>query len=141
VARAEQSALCPGATPQDCFNAIADFESYPEWQSAVRGAQVLSRDGDTAVVAFEIDAKVRKVAYTLRYHLDEAPRRIWWDFVEGDVSDVSGEYLFEPDSEGTLAVYRLAIDVGRFVPGPVKKVLTDQVMKQSVQDLARRVRS
>jgi ribosome-associated toxin RatA of RatAB toxin-antitoxin module len=139
MARAEQSANCPGASAQECFDAVADFETYPEWQSAVQTVEVLSRDAATAVVAFGIDAKVKRVSYTLRYHLDEGPHRIWWEFVEGDVNDVAGEYVFEEDGEGTLATYRLDIELGRFVPGPVKKVLTESVMKQSVQELAERV--
>jgi ribosome-associated toxin RatA of RatAB toxin-antitoxin module len=141
VARAEQSALCRGASPADCFAAVADFESYPEWQSAVRSAEVLSRDDAVAVVAFGIDARVKKVNYTLRYHLDEGPARISWDFVDGDVDDVAGEYVFEAQDGGTLATYRLEIDVGRFLPGPLRKVLTDTVMKQSVLQLAQRVGS
>ena len=24
------------ATPQECFEALVDFDSYPEWQSAVK---------------------------------------------------------------------------------------------------------
>jgi hypothetical protein len=35
----------------------------------------------------------------------------------------------------TRCTYRLDIDPGRFLPGPVKKVLRDQVMKSSVADL------
>ena len=141
MARAEQSALCRGATPQECFDAVVDFETYPEWQSAVRSVDVQSRDAATAVVAFEVDAKVKTVRYTLRYHLDEGPERIWWELVEGDISNVDGEYVFEPEDDGTRATYRLDIDVGRFVPGPVKKVLTDNVMKTSVHELADRVGS
>lgn len=121
------------ATPQECFDAMTDFESYPEWQGPVKSVQV--SDGD--VVAFEVDAKVRTIHYTLRYHFDQ-PTRIWWDYVEGDAKSVDGEYTFEDLGDGTTrATYTLEIDPGGFVPGPLKKVLSDQVMKASVEDLRR----
>ena len=92
------------------------------------------------VVEFQIDAKVKKVRYVLRYHWEDAPTRVWWEFVEGDVKDVSGEYRFEDLGDATTRItYALALDPGGFVPGPVKKVLVDNVMKGSVADFKRRV--
>ena len=129
------------AEPAVCFDAITDYGTFPEWQAAVKQVQVLSRDDDGRGrdVRFEIDAKVRQVSYTLRYSY-EAPHLITWDYVEGDVKSVDGEYVFEDQLDGTtLATYTLAIDPGVWLPGRVKKLLTDQVMKRSVEDLKRRV--
>src|SRR4051794_25563401 len=39
-------------------------------------------------------AKVRQVSYTLRYSY-ERPRLITWDYVDGDVNSVDGEYVFD----------------------------------------------
>lgn len=130
MARAEHSALI-AASPEQCFTAMRDFESYPEWQGPVKSVDV--RDDGT--VAFEVDAKVKTIRYVLRYHF-EPPARIWWDYVEGDAKSVEGEYVFEDLGDGTTkATYRLDITLPGFVPGPVKKVLSDQVMKSSVDDL------
>lgn len=136
--RAERSVEIE-ATPQACFDALLDFESYPEWQSAVRSAEVLDRDGPIRV-AFEVDAKVKKVSYTLDYHLD-GPERLSWDYVEGDVKAIEGEYRLEPNGDGTLATYELGIDPGMWVPGKVVSMLRDQVMKGSVEELRERVES
>lgn len=138
--RAEYS-LVIEATPHECFHAITEYETFPDWQTAVKDVEVLTRDRDGRghEVRFEIDAKVRQVAYTLRYSY-EAPHLITWDYVSGDVKSVDGEYVFEDRRDGTtLATYSLAIDPGVWLPGPVKSVLTDQVMKRSVEDLKRRV--
>jgi uncharacterized membrane protein len=129
------------ASPEDCFAALLDYESFPEWQRAVKSVEVLERDaeGRGRDVEFRIDAKVKEVRYVLRYSY-EPPERIAWDYVEGDVKDVSGEFLLEAaDGGGTLATYRIALDAGVWMPGPIRKVLTDQVMKGAVDDLARRV--
>lgn len=138
--RAEER-IVVDASPQACFDALVDYESMPEWQSTVKTCTVLSRDerGRGLEVAWEIDAKLRTVRYTLRYEYDE-PRRITCSFVEGDIRSVAGEYLLEPDGEqGTDVRFWLEIDPGTFVPGPVKKMLGEQVMRRSVEDLKARV--
>jgi uncharacterized membrane protein len=140
VKHAEQQILVEG-TPQQCFDALVDYESFPSWQRAVRAVEVVTRDsaGRGEQVSFEIDAKVKTIHYTLRYSY-EPPHMITWDYVEGDVKDVDGEMVLEDRGDGTtLATYSLALDPGVWLPGPVRKVLTDQVMKGSVEDLKKRV--
>jgi ribosome-associated toxin RatA of RatAB toxin-antitoxin module len=131
------------AEPAACFEAITAYETFPEWQAAVKQVQVLNRDehGRGRDVRFQIDAKVREVSYTLRYAYDP-PHAISWDYLDGDVKSVDGEYLFEDRGDGTTtATYSLDIDPGVWLPGRVKKMLTEQVMKRSVEDLKRRVES
>lgn len=131
----EEHAEVIAGSPAACLEALLDFESYPEWQSAVQDV-VVREDG---AVEFRIDAKVRAIRYVLRYH-PEPPSRLWWDYVEGDAKDVAGEYLLDDLGDGTTrATYRLDIDPGRFVPRPVRKLLVEGVMRASVRDLKRRV--
>ena len=134
----EEHAEVIAGSPAACLDALLDFASYPEWQAAVKSAEVVE-PGSDPVVEFHIDAKLRTVRYVLRYH-PEPPARLWWEYVEGDVRSVAGEYELEDLGDGTTrAIYRLDIDPGRFVPGPIRKALTDVVMKGSVRDLKRRV--
>ena len=131
------------ASAQECFDAIADFDTYPEWQEAVQECEVLSRDeaGRARRVRFAIDAKVKRVSYTLDYSYEE-PHAVRWEFVEGDPKDLDGEFLFEEEGDGTtLATYALRLDAGVWLPGPIAKILKDQVMKRAVDDLKRRVES
>src|SRR5215216_3161616 len=68
------------AEPGVCFDTITDYETFPEWQAAVKEVDVLSVDdqGRGRDVRFHIDAKVRQVSYTLRYSY-ERPHSITWD--------------------------------------------------------------
>jgi ribosome-associated toxin RatA of RatAB toxin-antitoxin module len=137
INRAEQSIEIE-APPEVCFEAIVDFESYPEWQQAVLAAEVRERhpDGLGKLVELRVDAKFRHVVYTLHYHY-ERPHRLWWDFVEGDgVAYIDGEYLFEPldDGERTRATYRLGVDAGVPMPGFVARRLNEGVMRRSIND-------
>jgi hypothetical protein len=138
--RAERRIEIAG-TPGECFDAIVDYDSFPDWQRAVKAVRVLSRDraGRGRRVAFVIDAKLRSVRYTLDYRYAE-PREVRWSYVEGDPKDVEGELLLDDDGRGgTLATYSLRIDFGVWLPGPVVRVLNEQVMQGALEDLKRRV--
>ena len=138
--RAEQQILIEGL-PQSCFDALTDYESMPDWQSTVKSCEVLSRDdqGRGSEVAWKIDAKVRSLSYTLGYSYEE-PHWIGCRYIEGDVKDLESEYIFEDRGDGTtLATFTLRVDPGTWVPGKIARMLNDQVMKRSLQDLKRRV--
>ena len=137
-----QQALVNGS-PQACFDAITDYETFPDWQDAVESVEVVSRwpDGLGREVAFRVDAKVKKIGYRLSYSYDE-PHRITWEYLGGDVKDIDGSFEFEDRGDGTtVATYTVALDAGVWLPGPVARVLNGQVMKRSVEDLKRRVES
>jgi uncharacterized membrane protein len=129
------------AAPKECFEAITDYDSFPDWQRAVKDVEVLSRDraGRGKEVAFEIDAKLRTVRYTLDYSYEE-PHHVTWAYVEGDPKDVDGELVLEEGGDGvTLATYSLRIDPGMWLPGPVVSLLNEQVMQGALEDLKARV--
>jgi ribosome-associated toxin RatA of RatAB toxin-antitoxin module len=137
MTRASRSEVIAGSA-EDCLAALMDFASYPEWQSAVRSADVVSSDSEGTVVAFEVDARVRRLRYVLRYRLDG--EALTWEYVSGDVKDIDGGYAFEDLGDGTTrATYSVGIDPGLFVPGPIRRVLTDGVMRASVRELKARV--
>ncbi len=125
---------------QTCFDAITDYETFPKWQSAVVDTEVLDWDeqGRGKRVRLFIDAKVRKVDYTLDYRYDE-PGRIEWDFVEGNgINDADGHYLLEDLGDGrTRATYNLGLEVGIPLPGPVARRAHRSTLKASVEDLKR----
>ena len=109
---------------ETCFEAIVDYESFPEWQRAVVDTEVLDRhkDGLGKKVNLIVDAKVRKVDYTLDYRY-RRPTLIEWDFVEGNgINDADGSYTFEDLGGGrTRATYKFGLEVGIPLPGPVAR--------------------
>jgi polyketide cyclase/dehydrase/lipid transport protein len=125
---------------ETCFGAITDYETFPSWQSAVVDTEVLDWDkqGRGKRVHLVVDAKVRKVDYTLDYRYDE-PDRIEWDFVEGNgINDADGHYLFEDVGNGrTRATYKFGLEVGIPLPGPIARRAHRQTLKASVEDLKR----
>jgi hypothetical protein len=125
---------------QTCFDAITDYETFPKWQGVVVDTEVLDWDeqGRGKRVRLVVDAKVRKVDYTLDYRYHE-PERIEWDFVEGNgINDADGHYLFEDlGGERTRATYKFGLEVGIPLPGPVARRAHRSTLKSSVEDLKR----
>jgi len=127
------------APPERCYALMTDYERIPSWQGTVKSIDVLERDeqGRGSVLEYEVDAKVKVVRYRLRQVYDE-PRRLASEYLGGDFRDFSGEWRFRPAGEGRTHVeLDLAIDPGRFVPGPVRGAISDAVMKRALRDLKR----
>lgn len=123
---------------ETCFDAIVDYETFPRWQNAVDSVEVLDRhsDGLGRNVKLFVDAKVRKIDYTLDYSY-ERPHRIEWDFVSGNgMRGVDGHYVFEElGPERTRATYNLGADPAIPVPGIVARRVHKELVKRSVEDL------
>src|SRR5215210_5960508 len=131
------------ATPEACYAALTDYERLPEWQGAVRAARILEYDdeGRGHVVEYEVDAKFKVVRYRLRQVYDE-PHRLASEYVGGDFRDFGGEWRFEELPGGrTLAQLDLSIDPGRYVPGRLRSMISDAVMKRALSDLKAHVES
>jgi uncharacterized membrane protein len=127
-----------GAPIETCFAAIVDYESFPRWQGAVDTVEVLDRtdEGIGQTVKLFVDAKVRKIDYTLRYSY-KRPTEIEWEFISGNgMRDVDGIYTFEElTPTRTRATYKLGADPEIPVPGPVARRVHRQLVKASVEDL------
>ena len=125
------------ASPQECFDALTDYESLPRWQRAVCEARVLERDtrGRGLVVEYVVDVRVKKVRYRLRQIYDE-PARLASEYLGGDFRDFCGEWRFVSLDHGTTrAELDLRIDPGRFVPAFVRRAIADAVVGRALADL------
>lgn len=123
-----------------CFDVLLDFDSYPDWQPALKSATVHERDaeGRGSLVEFTADAVVRQIHYTVRYHY-AVPERMWWELVEGTVKSGDGEFELEEHGHPgrTRATYRLESDLGFYVPGPLLRKGTELLMEGVIAGLKR----
>jgi len=124
------------ATPAQCFDVLLDFERYPEWSSAVTGARIVERDvhGVGRIVEFEIDAKVKTIRYVLEYAYKK-PSQLTWKAIEGDVRSIEGAYrLRKLGANQTEATCRQEIELGFWMPGPLRKLAERTALTQSVTE-------
>jgi len=112
------------ATPQHCYDIAIDFERYPEWARDVKEANVIERDvhGRATKVEYRASALGRSTHYTLAYDYTQAPERLSWTLVQGDIMRViDGAYTFESQGDGTDITYSLKIELIVPLPGFVKR--------------------
>jgi len=127
------------ASPQECFDALTDYERLPDWQRAVKSARVLEHGPEHDVVEYEVDAKLTTLKYRLKQCYDE-PALIDSEYVDGAFRSMSGRWTFEPRPDGrTLAAVEISVDPGRWVPGPVKRAIEEALLKRAMEDLRERV--
>ena len=124
----------------DCFAVLTDFAAYPTWAGPVTECEVLDRypDGLPRRVSFALDMTVKTLRYVLEYSYDP-PHGARWHLVEGDVKSVEGTYRFEPAGAQTNATCTQAIDVGFWVPGPIRRPLEQKALRDSVEEFRRAV--
>lgn len=131
-----------GAPADKIIEALTGFEQFPEWQSAVMECEVLERDdeGRGTLVRMKVDAKVRKLDYVVRYRYDDLPTGLSWALESGGMKENTGIYEFAERADGgTDVTVDLVAEVGFFVPGPMKKLIKDQSLKNSIRELRKRV--
>jgi ribosome-associated toxin RatA of RatAB toxin-antitoxin module len=112
------------ASPEHCLAVATDFEHYPAWAPDVKEVRILATDqaGRATKVEFRASALGRSTHYTLAYDYSQAPRRITWSLVDGDIMRlVDGAYTFDAEDGGTRVTYSLAIELVVPLPGFVKR--------------------
>lgn len=125
------------ASREQIIEALLDFDSYSRWQGGVLSCTVRERDGAGrgSLVDMYVDAKIKRIRYTVRYRYD-LPDRLGWDYVSGDLAQCRATYTFtEQDARHTRVSMDIDADAGFFVPGPLKKVIRDQAVRRSMRDL------
>ncbi len=125
------------------YEAAADVEASPRWQSEIKVAECLERDGDgnQVLVHMETDAKVRTLGSDIRFSYEE-PNRISWVQEDGDLKAIEGSWELEDLGEGrTRVTYWLEVDLGRklglLIRGPLVGVLRGQLVNAMPEKLKR----
>jgi len=112
----------------------------------VKEASVLARDdqGRGTEVEFRASALGRSTHYTLHYDYSDAPDRLSWKLVQGDIMRAcDGMYTFTPsttDPGSTDVVYSLSIELVVPLPGFVKRRAEVRILN-TIKELKARAES
>jgi hypothetical protein len=125
---------------EDCFAVLTNFDDYPRWSGPVTECRVVDRypDGLPRRVAFALDFTVKTLRYVLEYSYTR-PTGASWKLVEGDVKDVQGSYEFRETDGRTHATCSQAIDIGFWVPGPIRRPFEQMALRDSVEEFKKAV--
>jgi uncharacterized membrane protein len=120
-----------------------DFERYPEWAKDVKEAIVRGRDdqGRATLVEFRASALGRSTRYTLSYDYSDAPNRLSWHLVDGDIMrSINGASSFVEIDGGTQVFYEIEIELVIPLPGFVKRRAEQRIL-DTVKELKARAES
>jgi len=144
MAESASQSITIAASPERCFEIVTDFASYPEWARDLKEAIVRDRDsqGRPTEVEFRASALGRSTHYTLAYDYSDAPERLSWSMVKGDIMRaIDGAYWFRPaPSGGTDVQYDLAIELVVPLPGFVKRRAEVRILN-TIRELKTRAES
>jgi uncharacterized membrane protein len=140
--RAAQTTLI-NAPLAKAYAVALDFERYPEWAKDVKEAIVRGRDdqGRATLVEFRASALGRSTRYTLSYDYSDAPNRLSWHLVDGDIMrSIDGAYSFVEIDGGTQVFYEIEIELVIPLPGFVKRRAEQRIL-DTVKELKARAES
>ncbi|MEY2767954.1 MAG: cyclase [Actinobacteria bacterium] len=140
--RAAQTTLI-NAPLAKAYAVALDFERYPEWAKDVKEAIVRGRDdqGRATLVEFRASALGRSTRYTLSYDYSDAPNRLSWHLVDGDIMRaIDGAYSFVEVDGGTQVFYEIEIELVIPLPGFVKRRAEQRIL-DTVKELKARAES
>ncbi len=124
-----------------CFEVVADFEHYPDWAADIKETEIhrVDEQGRGLEVTFRAAAMGRSTTVRLAYDYSEAPRRLSWTLIEGDLlRRYQGHYLFTPvegEPGRTDLEYRLEVELIVPLPGFVKRRGEARLIKAALPDL------
>jgi carbon monoxide dehydrogenase subunit G len=126
----------------EVMSVIADFAAYPQWISAIRSAEVISRDeaGRGTRVRFQLDAGVIRDSYVLAYTWD-SDRAVRWELAEAGavITEMDGGYLLADAGQGTTVTYELVVDVRIPMLGMMKRRAEKAIVDTALKGLKGRV--
>ncbi len=120
---------------------IGDIQALPSWMDAVKSAEVLERDeqGRPALARFDVDARIKRVAYTLRYSYPEGG--VAWEMTEGDLKEIAGSYQLRTVDGVTTVTYSYDIDPGFPMPAFLRRQAVKVIVSTALEELKKRVES
>lgn len=130
-----------GASPQETWQVLTDFDDYLTWAADLKSVDVVSRDdeGRALEVAFRAAAMGRSTSYRLRYDYAKAPEVLAWHLVEGDITrKLDGSYelvAVDGDPDRTQVTYHLEVDLLVPLPGFVKRRAESRIVTTALRSL------
>jgi ribosome-associated toxin RatA of RatAB toxin-antitoxin module len=135
---ARQHTIVAEVPMADFFRTITDYAAYPAISDEVRTAKVLSRDGNTSVVAFTSKIMLKSFDYTLR--MVEHPERhgMSWTLVNSSVlTENRGGWSLEALSKNeTRITYEVELGARVWVPSSFINSLSGLVLPKVMRRFA-----
>ncbi len=123
------------------FQAITDFEAYPQFLPEVVGAKRENFDADNTTVTFELEI-IKRFQYVLEFRMRNQDE-VAWKLIESNFfKKNSGKWLLKKLTEETTEVtYELEVEFGFFVPKLVSTKLTEVTLPKMFELFEKRAKA
>lgn len=123
------------------YKVLTDYASYPEFMDGVKSVNVLERDGNTAVVEYNINI-IKKFSYSIKT-TEVENESVSWTFIEGDLFHSNdGSWTLKDNGDGTTDVtYKLDLDFKVKVPGMISKKLVSSNLPSMMKAVCKKAKS
>ncbi|MFZ1175790.1 MAG: SRPBCC family protein [Mycobacterium sp.] len=130
------------ADPGTVLEVIADIDSYPEWISEYKEAEVQEKDADgyPKVARVVLDAAILKDTLVMSYQWPADRKSVSWKLVSSSLlRSLEGEYRLAPKGSGTEVTYELSVDLAIPIVGLLKRKAERRLTDTALKDLKKRV--
>ncbi|OBH82245.1 SRPBCC family protein [Mycobacterium scrofulaceum] len=130
------------ADPDTVMDVIADIDSYPQWISEYREAEVqeTDADGNPKVARVVLDAAVLKDTLVMAYQWPKDRKSVSWTLVSSSLlRSLEGTYRLAPKGSGTEVTYELSVDLAVPMIGLLKRKAERRLTDTALKDLKKRV--
>ena len=130
------------ADPSTVLEVLADIDTYPDWISEYKEAEVQQRgeDGYPKVVRFVMDAGVIKDTLVMTYKWPADHHSLSWTLVSSSLlRSLEGTYRLAPKGSGTDVTYELSVDLAIPMIGLLKRKAERRLTDTALKDLKKRV--
>ncbi len=130
------------ADPETVMQVIADIDSYPEWISEYKEAEVQESDadGNPKIARLVLDAAVLKDTMVMAYTWPADRKSVSWTLTSSSLlRSLEGSYRLAPKGSGTEVTYELAVDLAVPMLGLLKRKAERRLIDTALKDLKKRV--
>lgn len=123
------------------YKVLTDYESYPDFMDGVKSVNLISRDGASAKVEYNINI-IKKFSYILTSEEIEN-EKVSWSFESGDLfSSNDGSWSLKDNGDGTTEVtYKVDIDFKVKVPGMISKKLVSSNLPSMMKSVLKKAKT
>ena len=123
---------------QKVYEAVVDFESYPQFLTDVKSAKIALIDDKEMEVTFKLSL-IKEITYTLLFELDP-PQGVYWKLKTGDMMKANtGSWKLKMKSDNlTEATYSIDIEFGLWVPKAITQTLIEKSLPQTLSRFKKR---
>jgi ribosome-associated toxin RatA of RatAB toxin-antitoxin module len=126
------SAHLAGASAEEVFDRISDFERYPQLTEAVRNVVVTPLPDGSLVSEWDVTFRNGILRWLETDRVDYRRRTIDFQQFEGDFEAFSGQWSVVADARGCTVGFKAAFDLGMPTLAPMLDPIAESALRDNV---------